>query len=303
MLDRVVGRDPLMSEAIWADLWSPKLRGRRGLETRALSSIDLALWDIRAKLAGLPLYRLLGGFRKTVPFYMAGGYYSPGKDLGRLQAEFAHYVELGATAVKMKVGAIPIEQDLDRIRAVREAIGPSVRLMLDANCAYRYYEAIELSRRAEAFDPFWFEEPVQPDDYDGMRRIAAATAVPLAAGENEYTKFGFRDLIDTGAVAVINPDARYMGGVTEFMKVAALAQAAGLDLCPHGEQQAHVQLVAAVPNAIYLEYYPESVKAMASRAYLNPPTMNPDGTVNVPEAPGVGLDPDWDALEPHRLAP
>ena len=130
----------------------------------------------------------------------------------------------------MKIGAVPINEDVARVKAVREAIGPDVKLLVDANCAYRYYEAIQLARRAEEYDLFWFEEPVQPDDYDGFRKIAAATAIPIATGENEYTKHGFRDLIATQAVAILNPDARYMGGVTEFMKVAAMAQAHGLDI-------------------------------------------------------------------------
>ena len=301
MLARIIGRDPMLTEAIWHELWSPKLTGRRGMETRALSSIDLALWDIKAKAANLPLYRLLGGFRQDLPFYMAGGYYGEGKTIEDLQAEFRRYVDVGARAVKMKVGAVPIAKDISRIKAVREAIGPDIRLMLDANCAYRCYEAVRLSRLAEPYDPFWLEEPVQPDDYDGFRKIAAAGAIPLAAGENEYTKYGFRDLIATGAVAILNPDARYVGGVTEFVKVAALAQAAGLDICPHGEQQAHVHLVAALPNALYIEYYPESVKPMTERAYLYPAAMNDDGTIAVPENPGAALDPDWDALERHRL--
>lgn len=300
-LNRLVGRDPLMTEAIWASLWSPKMSGRRGNETRALSSIDLALWDIKAKAAGLPLYKLLGGFRTEIPIYMAGGYYGKDKGMSDLQEEFARYVELGARAVKMKVGALSIADDIARVKAVREAIGYEVALLLDANCAYRYYEAIQFAKRAEEFDPFWFEEAVQPDDYEGFKKIAAATSIPLATGENEYTKHGFRDLIATQAVGILNPDVRYMGGVTEFMKVAAMAQAHGLDIAPHGDQQAHLHLLGAIPNARFLEFYPEEVKPMSGRAYLNPPSLNPNGTVTIPDEPGAGLDPNFDALEPHRM--
>lgn len=301
-LQRIVGQDALMTERIWADLWSPKISGRRGNETRALSSIDIALWDIKAKVAGLPLYALLGGFRKDIPIYIAGGYYTEGKGVGQLQDELASYVALGAKAVKMKIGAVPIHDDITRIAAAREAVGPDVKLLLDANCAYRYYEAIQLARRAEPYEPFWFEEAVQPDDYEGFRKIAAQTIIPLATGENEYTKHGFRDLIATQAVAILNPDVRYLGGVTEFMKVAAMAQAHGLDICPHGDQQAHLHLLAAIPNAPLLEFYPKEVNAMAGRVYKHTPALNPDGTVTVPEVPGAGLDPDEDALEPHRIA-
>ncbi|MDR1078915.1 MAG: mandelate racemase/muconate lactonizing enzyme family protein, partial [Propionibacteriaceae bacterium] len=295
-------RDATMTEAIWASLWSPKLSGRRGYETRALSSIDLALWDVKAKYAGLPLSRLLGGYRQEIPFYIAGGYYGQGKSMSMLREEFARYVELGAKAVKMKVGAVSVSDDIARIEAVRRTIGDEVDLLLDANCAYRWHDAVELARRAEPFQPFWFEEPVPPDDYDGFRRIAAHSAIRLAAGENEYTKHGFRDLIATGAVAILNPDARYMGGATEFMKVAALAQAHGLDIAPHGDQQTHLQLLGAIPNARLLEFYPPEIEPMQSRAYLNPPVMTDHGTVLIPTQPGAGLDPDFEALEPYRLA-
>src|ERR1700754_2462845 len=191
----------------------------------------------------------------------------------------------------MKIGAVPIKEDVARIKAVREAVGPDVKLLLDANCAYRYYEAIQLARRAEPYEPFWFEEAVQPDDYEGFQKIAAATTIPLATGENEYTKHGFRDLIATQAVAILNPDARYMGGVTEFMKVAAMAQAHGLDICPHGDQQAHLQLLAAIPNARLLEFYPKEVNAMAGQVYLYPPTLNDDGTGTGSGVPGIGPHP------------
>jgi L-alanine-DL-glutamate epimerase-like enolase superfamily enzyme len=300
-LETLVGKDPTMTEAIWASLWSPKLSGRRGYETRALSSIDLALWDIKAKLANMPLYKLLGGYRTRIPFYIAGGYYSEGKGFKELQQEVESYVALGAKAVKMKIGAVPIKDDIARIKAVREAIGPDVKLLMDANCAYRYYDAIQLAQRAEEYEPFWFEEPVQPDDYDGFRKIAAATSIPIATGENEYTKHGFRDLIATQAVAILNPDARYMGGVTEFMKVAAMAQAHGLDICPHGDQQAHLHLLAAIPNARLLEFYPKKVNAMAGEVYLHPPVLNDDGTVTVSDLPGIGLDPNDEVLAPYRI--
>ncbi|MDB5530703.1 MAG: Mandelate racemase/muconate lactonizing enzyme-like protein [Devosia sp.] len=301
-LERIVGQDPTMTEAIWSSLWSPKMSGRRGNETRALSSIDLALWDIKAKFAGLPLYRLLGGFRKKIPVYIAGGYYAPDKGLKELQQEMASYVGLGAKAVKMKIGAVPIKDDIARVKAVREAIGPDIRLLLDANCAYRAYEAIQFAKRAEEFDPFWFEEAVQPDDYDGFAKIAAQTTIPLATGENEYTKHGFRDLINTKAIAILNPDARYMGGVTEFMKVAAMAQAHGLDIAPHGDQQAHLHLLAAIPNALMLEYYPPKVMASAEGVYLHTPSLESDGTVTVSERPGVGLEPRPEALAPFRIS-
>ncbi|HWJ75191.1 MAG TPA: mandelate racemase/muconate lactonizing enzyme family protein [Kaistia sp.] len=298
---RLIGQDPLLTEKIWADLWSPKLYGRRGYETRALSSIDFALWDIKGKVAGLPLYKLLGGFRNRIQSYVAGGYYAPGKTHGDLQAEMAGYVERGARAVKMKVGAAPLNEDVARVRAVRAAIGPDIRLMIDVNCAYRYYEAIQFAKRVEEQDIFWLEEPVQPDDYEGFTKIARATSIPLAAGENEYTKHGFRDLVATQAVAILQPDARWMGGVTEFMKVAALAEAHGLDIAAHGDQQTHLHLLGAIPNALYLEYYPVEFDPMHGQVYLETPKIEADGSVTLLETPGLGLAPNEEAIGRYRV--
>ncbi len=298
---QLIGRDPLMTEAVWADLWMPKKFGRRGFETRALAALDLALWDLKGKRAGLPVHQLLGGFRTVIPTYVAGGYYAEGKGLKELQDEMVAYVERGARAVKMKVGAVPIAQDVARVRAVRLAIGPDVRLMIDANCAYRAYSALQLARRVEDQDLFWFEEPVQPDDYEGLRRIAAASSVPLAAGENESTIFGFRDLIATGAMAILQPDARHEG-ITGFMKIAALAQTHGLDICPHGDQQAHLSLLAAIPNALMLEYYPREFDPMHGRVYLHTPMLRSDGCVEVPAVPGIGCDPNEAELAPLRTS-
>ena len=198
---------------------------------------------------------MLGGYRDRVPAYIAGGYYEDGKGLKELAQEMASYVELGARAVKMKIGALPIPEDVRRVKAVREAIGPDIKLLVDANCAYRVYEAIQMAKRIEAYDPFWFEEPIAPDDYRGFRRIAEATTIPIATGENEYTRYGFRDLIAANGVAILNADAKHLGGVTEFMKVAALAQAYDLDIAPHGAQEIHVHLVAAIANGLILEFY------------------------------------------------
>jgi L-alanine-DL-glutamate epimerase-like enolase superfamily enzyme len=246
----LIGEDPIDVERLWQKMWEPKLIGRRGLTTRAISAIDIGLWDIRAKFANLPLYKLLGGFRDRVPTYIAGGYYEEGKGLRELAREMEDNVRMGAKAVKMKIGAVPIAEDVARVRVAREAVGPDVKLMVDANCAYRYYEAIQIAKRIEEYDIFWFEEPVAPDDYDGHRKLAQATSIPIATGENEYTRYGFRDLIRNDCAAILNADAKVLGGVTEFMKVAALAQAHDLDIAPHGSQDIHVHLVSAISNGL-----------------------------------------------------
>ena len=190
--DILIGADPLCIEKLWYKMWIPKLVGRRGLTTRAISAIDIALWDIKAKVAKMPLYKLLGGGKDRIPVYLAGGYYEEGKDLSALGDEMQEYVAMGTRAVKMKVGALSIEQDAKRVEAVRKAVGPDVKVMVDANCAYNIHEAIMFAKRIEEYSPYWFEEPVQPDDYEGMKRLGQASWIPVATGENEYTKYGFR---------------------------------------------------------------------------------------------------------------
>ncbi len=298
----LIGEDPIDVERLWHKMWVPKLTGRRGIVTRAISAIDIGLWDIRGKAAGLPLYKLLGGYRDRVPTYVAGGYYEPGKGLRELAAEMEANVAMGARGVKIKVGGAPIAEDVARVRTARDAIGPDIKLLVDANCAYRAREAVQLARRIEAYDVFWFEEPVAPDDYDGHRRVAEASTIPVATGENEYTRYGFRDLIRAGAASILNADAKILGGVTEFMKMAALAQAHDLDIAPHGSQDIHVHLVAAIANGLILEYYRYTVDPMWSRVYRTLLTLNPDGTVSAPDAPGIGIDPDEAALAEYRIA-
>jgi L-alanine-DL-glutamate epimerase-like enolase superfamily enzyme len=297
----LIGEDPVDVERLWPKMWVPKLMGRRGLTTRAISSIDMALWDIRGKLANMPLYKLLGGYRDRVPTYIAGGYYEPGKGLKELAAEMEESVRMGARAVKMKVGGAPMAEDVERVRVVRDAIGPAVTLMVDANCAYRAYEAIRLAVRIEPYDIFWFEEPVMPDDYEGHRKVARATSIPVATGENEYTRYGFRDLIRNDCAAILNPDVKVVGGVTEFMKVVALAQAADLHIAPHGSQDIHIHLTAAVANGLILEFYRDTIDPMWGRVYHNTLVLNDDGTVSPPNVPGIGLDPNYEALAPHRV--
>lgn len=298
----LVGEDPINVERLWHKMWEPKLVGRRGLTTRAISAIDIALWDLRAKVAGMPLYRLLGGYRDSVPTYVAGGYYEDGKGLKELAREMEENLDMGATAVKIKVGGVPISEDVERVRVCRETIGPDVKLLLDANCAYRYYEAIRFAKRVEEYDPFWFEEPVMPDDYAGHRKLAEATSIPIATGENEYTRYGFRDLIEHNSAAIFNADAKILGGVTEFMKVAALAQAHDLDIAPHGSQDIHVHMVAAISNGLILEFYRDSVDPMWGKMYHETLTLNADGTVSPPNVPGIGVDPNYEVLAPYRVA-
>ncbi len=296
----VVGQDPFDTEKIWDDLWQPKLVGRRGITTRVISGIDIALWDLKGKATGLPVYKLLGGYTNKVPVYIAGGYYEEGKGLGELAEEMAIALEMGAQAVKMKIGGAPINEDVERVRVVREAVGPNVRLMVDANCAYRHYQAQEIARKMEPYDVFWFEEPVNPDDYEGHRLVSQSTTIPVATGENEYTRYGFRELIEGRCCDIVQPDGLIMGGVTEFMKVAAMAQAHDLQIAPHGNQDVHVHLVSAIPNGLTVEYYSNSTDPMWGQMFEETLEVE-DGHVSPPDRPGFGISLNEEALAPYRV--
>ncbi len=297
----LLGQDPLDHERLWHEMWRPKLVGRRGITTRVIAGIDIALWDIKGKVATMPVHKLLGGFTDRVDTYIAGGYYEEGKGLKELAAEMEANMNLGARAVKMKVGGAPINEDVERVRVVRETVGPDVKVMVDANNAYRHYEAIQFARKTEKYDLFWFEEPVEPDDYEGQAEITHATSIPIAAGENEYTRYGFKELINRRCVDILQPDALITGGITEFMKVAALAQASDLDIAPHGAQEVHIHLVAAIPNGLILEYYRDTTNAMFGKVWKDTLRIK-DGFVYAPDRPGMGLEPNLAALKKWRVA-
>ena len=300
MKQYVIGQDPFDNEKVWDDMWQPKLVGRRGITTRVISGIDIALWDIKGKVANRPVYKMLGGYTDKMPVYIAGGYYEEGKGLEELALETEESLSMGARAIKMKIGGAPINEDVERIRVVREAAGPDVKVMVDANCAYRYYEAIEIARKIEKYDIYWFEEPVNPDDYEGHKLISRATTIPIATGENEYTRYGFRDLIENRCAAILQPDALVMGGITEFTKVAALAQAHDLPIAPHGNQDVHVHLASAIPNGLTVEYYRGSTDPMWDKMFQHPLEVK-DGYVSPPNRPGMGIELNDEALAPYRV--
>ena len=210
------------------------------------------------------------------------------------------YVELGVKSVKMKIGGASITQDIERVRIARDAIGPDVNLMVDANNAYTYSEAIRIAKRMEEFDIFWFEEPVSPDDYRGHKLVADATSIPIAAGENEFTRYGFRDLIEGECVAILNPDAQVLGGITEFMKVAALAQAYNLPISPHGLQELHIHLATAIPNGMILEYYNSTTDPMWGKCFTQHLALE-EGYAIPSNNPGLGIEIDTQGLKPYKI--
>jgi len=296
-----LGLDVFDTERLWERMYQPKIYGRRGLTTRAMAAIDIAMWDAAGKSVGVPVYKLLGGFRSRVPAYLAGGYYLEGKGLDDLAAEMRQKLAAGARYVKMKIGGAPPHEDAERVRVVRQAIGDEIGLMVDANNAYSPLEAIDMARRIERYHPYWFEEPVHAEDYEGLARVKAATSIPIAAGENEYTRYGFRDLIACGGADILQPDANVLGGITEYRHVASLAGAHRLPIAPHGSGLLHAHLVAAFSNGLIVEHVVTEGEGRGGM-FKTRLTLDEDGMVSPPAAPGLGIELDEEHLTRHLVA-
>ena len=298
------GEDPYRVEGLWQRMYSEGLlQGRVGATMRAISIIDTALWDRNARAAGLPLYKFLGGYyADTVPAYASGGYYLEGKTPQKLGAELAGYVEKGFSAVKIKVGKLDPRGEEERIKAARDAIGPDVLLMLDANNAWSDLPtALRYMERYEPYDPYWIEEPFSPDDIDNHARLAEATRVPVATGEIEAGRWRFKELLDKRAAAILQTDACVCGGVTEFRRIAATAASYGVNVCPHWFHDLHVHLVAATPNAQYVEFFPDDQVLNFRRLVDRQLELAPGGRLKLPDAPGLGFGFDDRAIAKWAL--
>jgi D-arabinonate dehydratase len=290
----LVGQDPLLIEHHWRAMFATRHTTTGGDFMFALSRIDIALWDLLGKATGQPVWKLLGGDRQRVEAYAAGGYYGHGKGLRELAAEMERYLALGYRAVKMKVGwaGTTLAADAERVRVVRETIGPAIKLMVDANHAYTAAQAIRFGRMIERYEVEWFEEPVPHTDLRGGAEVCAALDVPVATGEMETTRWGFRAMLAARALDICQADPVNCGGLTEWRKIAALATADHLPLAPHGLHYIGMHCVAAIPEALTVETYPE-VYAFPE---LIPPLTLTDGMITLPDAPGLGLEIDRAAL-------
>jgi L-alanine-DL-glutamate epimerase-like enolase superfamily enzyme len=287
----VVGEDPYRVEGLWQEMYQEALlHGRVGSVMRALSAIDIALWDHNARAVGLPLWRLLGGVhRDTVPAYASGGYYVDGKTPDMLADEVRRYVGLGFQAVKIKVGRLAPAQEEERVAAVREAVGPDVLVMLDANNAWSDLPtALQTVRRFEAYDPYWIEEPFSPDDIDNHARLARSTSIPVATGEIEAGRWRHKELLDKEAAAIIQTDAAVAGGITEWRRIAATASSYGIPVCPHWFHDLHVHLVGSTPNASFVEFFADS-SVLNFRDLIDTQLQIRDGRLVLPTTPGLGF--------------
>jgi L-alanine-DL-glutamate epimerase-like enolase superfamily enzyme len=296
---RLIGDDSHRVEGIWRDLYQDALLiGRAGAAMRALSAIDTAIWDLSARSAGLPLYRYLGAtVLDRVPAYGSGGYYLPGKSNADLADEVRAFVSAGHRAVKIKTGRLGPTQEAERLRIVREAVGPEIEVMLDANNAWPDLPtAVQYMRRLDEFHPYWIEEPFLPDDIDNHAALARVTPTMVATGEIEAGRWRFKELLEKRAAAILQTDATVCGGITEWRRIAQTAASFGVSVSPHAWHDVHVHLVASAPNASYVEFMPDDT-IVNFRRLIDTQLVLQDGNLLLPQTPGLGFDFDPDAIE------
>ncbi len=282
----VVGHDAVDVERIWSRCWwELHALGSAGMTRYALAAIDIAIWDILAKHAGVPLYRLLGGFRDRIPAYGSG--INMHLDGEPLLEQMRGFLAQGYRAVKMKIGRDNPEEDVERVGAVRRLIGPAVPLMLDANQKWTAGEAIRRIALLRPFDPFWLEEPLLADDRDGHTHVRQASGVPIAVGETLYTRYEFADYMRAGAVDIVQADIPRVGGFTEWMKIAKLAESFNLPVAPHFVMELSVHALCAVPNGLMLEDLQGG--SLTDLGLLAEPIRVANGELAPPARPGHGI--------------
>src|SRR3954449_1820600 len=321
----LIGEDPLLIEGLWQKMFArTRQYGRRGVVMQAISGVDIALWDIAGKVAKLPIYKLLGACRDRVEAYASGGFYQEGKDVDGIAGEAEGYRGRGFKGMKMKIGRNPSTQthlrqllgqsgfcevdpseDLARVAAVRKALGAQAKLMVDVNCAWSPSFAIEMGLAMEKYNLYWIEEPVETDDIEGSVRVADALHTPIAGYETELGLYGFRELIRRGAVDIVQVDIAWSGGFSEGKRIAAYAQAHHRMVAPHAFAGAvllvsSLHYAAAIPNALMLEW-DQNPNAVRDELLKEPLKLESDGTVRLPERPGLGIELDRAAVERYRV--
>lgn len=293
----VIGQDPLAPERLYARLFglaSQRIASEKGWTREAIvrisAAVDIAAWDIVGKAAGLPLYRLFGGYRSEVPCYVTCAYYRDGKDMAELRDEMQMLKSQGHTGFKGKVGGLPLGEDIERMAVVREIIGDDCALMVDVNRGWDLDTAIEGARLLEPLRPRWLEEPVRWfDDRRELKLLARHTRIPLSAGESELTSYGCRALLEEQAIQVLQFDCTMMGGFTEGRKLAALCEMNHVEVAPHHDCFIHAHIVAASPAGCIVESFTDPERdPLQAELFEDPPRIS-GGRLTLKEAPGLGL--------------
>jgi len=295
LVPRVMGKDTDRIEAIWHDLEFFTHATTIGAITAiAISAIDTALWDLRAKKQGLPLWKIAGGAKDRRPLYTTEGGWLHIETEALVDDALAAQAQ-GFTGSKVKIGKPHGSEDLARLEAVRKAVGPGYEIMTDANQGFRLDEAIRRADRLRDIDLAWIEEPLAADDIDGHTRLSASTATPIAVGESLYSIRHFREYMQKGACSIVQVDVGRIGGITPWLKVAHAAEAFDIPVCPHFLMELHVSLTCAVQNGKYVEYIPQLDEITGTKMRIE------NGYALAPEEPGIGIDWDWSEVERRSI--
>lgn len=290
-----LGADATMPEALWAKMAKAVgFIGRRGLAALAMSAIDTACWDIAGKAAGLPVYKLLGGFRNKVETYASQGLWLD-RSREELADEARTLVDLGFRAVKMRAGLPDADEDVARVAAVREAVGPHVKLMVDANQAWDLKRTLDMARRFEEYDLFWLEEPMPYTLVDEYVQATAAMTMPMCTGESNYLKDELLTLAQRRATDYVMPDLMRMAGVTEWMKAVRVCEAFGAAVTPHLFMEHSAHLAGASPNVVWQEYQPWW------QPIMDAPITVEDGCISLGDEPGFGIRLSRTAVDAYRV--
>jgi D-galactarolactone cycloisomerase len=310
----IVGKSVLNNEGLWQEMYRRSMDyARRGILVAAISAIDIALWDLKGKILGQPVSVLLGGRkREAVQAYATGMYFTETDDLPKKLADEAFsYKEKGFKAMKMKVG-LSVEQDVENVKRVREAIGKDIRLMVDSNHAYSLNEATRLASKIEQYDISWFEEPLSPEHYDSYAELRKRTSIPISGGECEYLRAGFYQLFKNKSVDIAQPDICAAGGITEVKKIISMAQTFGVDFVPHSWGTG-IALSAALQVLCNLDITPgrliepdvlmefDCTKNGLRDNLVTPMIKAEKGMVQVPNAPGLGIEVNEDVIQHYSL--
>ena len=292
---QVEGRDPHDVGAIGQAMWDEMNPiGHKGFSIAALTAIDTACWDLIGKAAEQPLHKLFGACRDRVHTYASGGLWLS-QSIDECLSEASAFIESGFRAMKIRLGSPKIHQDIERVRALREAIGPDVELLADANQAFSVKQAIRLGRELEAFALCWLEEPVPYQDLRGCAEVRNALTTPVAAGETEYTRYGMRDILDARAVDILMPDLQRIGGLSEMRRACALAAAHDVPVSTHLFTEHSLCIAGAEPNCVSVEHMPWYAPLFNESMQIR------DGMIDIPDRPGTGFSFNAEAIRRFEL--
>lgn len=301
----LIGEDPTHIEGLWQKMYRRSFRvGRRGIVLAAISAIDIALWDILGKKANLPVYQLIGAARSQLQAYASAGYYLEGKGIEELASEMEGYKQQGFQAVKMKVGGESLDTDIERVRTAREALGPGIKLAVDANNAWDYPTALKFARAIEPYDIFFFEEPLSSDDLYGSVKLARDTDIPIAGYETEYTRYGLREFIVKDAVDIVQTDAIWTGGISEARKIGILASTFGKACIPHFSASAvslaaNLHFGASLANVHWFELTMDDNPLRTDLAKTAIEVEN--GCLHLSDRPGLGIELNEELIAEYRV--